>query len=239
VVLLGLAPWRVSGPAEGEAALQPAIVRQPQQRALPDGSRVELRDGAQLTVAFEPGVRRVELAAGEAHFSVAPDPARPFIVRAGGVDVRAVGTAFSVQVAPARVAVLVTEGRVAVNASAETAAAPLALLEAGKQAVVAAGFGGAPAAEVSTVPASDMAVQLAWRVPRLEFSGTRLDEAVALFNRHSATRLTLGDADLARLQISGIVRADNPEALLELLATSFEVSARPVGGGEILLERRR
>ncbi len=41
----------------------------------------------------------MKLEAGEAHFAVAPDAARPFVVRVGGVAVRAVGTAFNVRYA--------------------------------------------------------------------------------------------------------------------------------------------
>ena len=54
---------------------------------------------------------------GEAYFTVAKNPGRPFVVAAGGVGVRAVGTAFNVRLDSDAVEVLVTEGRVQVSRS--------------------------------------------------------------------------------------------------------------------------
>jgi len=85
----------------------------------------------------------VRLVRGEAHFTVAKNPARPFIVEAGGVAVRAVGTAFDVRHADGAIEVLVTEGKVHVRAARAArriqvpAPAPIATpLVAGERAVV-------------------------------------------------------------------------------------------------------
>ncbi|MGH7956064.1 MAG: iron-containing alcohol dehydrogenase, partial [Opitutaceae bacterium] len=77
------------------------------------GSVVELNVDADILVDFSPVRRAVRLVRGEAHFTVATDAARPFVVSAGGVEVRAVGTGFAVHFAPQEIAVLVTEGQVA------------------------------------------------------------------------------------------------------------------------------
>jgi transmembrane sensor len=82
---------------------------------LADGSVVELNANSEVRVDLLPGERRVALVQGEAHFTVAHDTARPFIVSAHGVAVRAVGTAFNVRLAVTAVEVLVTEGKVAVS----------------------------------------------------------------------------------------------------------------------------
>jgi transmembrane sensor len=88
---------------------------------------------------------------------------------------------------------------------------------------------------VLSVPAAELAERLAWRVPRLEFSQTPLAEALELFNRHSRVRLVLGDADLGNLHLSGIVRADNTAALLQLLKSDFGLRSEPRGENEIVL----
>ena len=97
---------------------------QPEQQRLPDGSLVELNANSEISVDYTPERRGVRLIRGEAHFSVTKDPARPFIVSAGTddrrVEVRAVGTAFSVRLDPSQVDVLVTEGTVAVETRPET-----------------------------------------------------------------------------------------------------------------------
>jgi len=82
---------------------------------LADGSVVELNANSEVRVELLPSERRVALQRGEAHFTVAHDTARPFIVSARGVAVRAVGTAFNVRLAATSVEVLVTEGKVAVS----------------------------------------------------------------------------------------------------------------------------
>lgn len=110
--------------AEAAAALPAAqstlVISQPVRQVLPDGSVVELKDGAAISVEYSATVRRVRLERGEAHFAVAPNAAVPFIVSAGGVGVRAVGTEFAVELTARNVEVLVTEGRVAVESAADT-----------------------------------------------------------------------------------------------------------------------
>ena len=51
---------------------------------LEDGSKVELNRGAQALVRFTEDKRLIDLLAGEAHFTVAKDKNRPFVVRARG-----------------------------------------------------------------------------------------------------------------------------------------------------------
>ena len=92
-----------------------AIVSMPTRQILPDGSVVELKDDAQIVVDYSTLQRRVTLARGEAHFEVVKEAVRPFVVEANGVAVRAVGTAFAVQLGDKTVEVIVTEGRVAVE----------------------------------------------------------------------------------------------------------------------------
>ena len=86
-----------------------------QRLTLVDGTVVEFSADSAVEPAFTAQERRVRLVRGEAHFSVVRDAARPFIVQAGTVAVRAVGTAFNVRLDPATVEVLVTEGKVRVD----------------------------------------------------------------------------------------------------------------------------
>jgi len=208
------------------------VTRGVETRTLADGSVVELRAGAALDVEFSAGERRVMLRAGEAHFAVRKDAARPFVVVASGVHVRAVGTAFAVDLGASAVEVIVTEGTVAV-APAESAAPP-ALVDAGRLAVVALAAAAAP--QVTAVPAADLAARLAWRVPLLEFNGTALAEAVALFNRHAAAPLAL-DPALGALRLSGTIRADDTDTLLLLLRNEFGLVATRRADGVLAIRR--
>lgn len=244
-VLVGFVGLALVLPREGppERLGRPPVVQQPNRQELPDGSVVELREGARLTVDFAGELRRVALSHGEAHFTVAKNPARPFVVTAAGMEVRAVGTAFSVQVSPAEMAVLVTEGRVALEqpVTVPIPGSPATLLDAGQRAVVAQADRAdhrSVRPQVAVLGATEMAAHLAWRVPRLEFSGTRLGEALDSFAGYGATRVTLADPRLADLRISGIVRADNLAALLQLLERNYAVAVRPGTAGELVLTRK-
>lgn len=215
-----------------------ATVTRPQIRTLDDGSIVELNAGAEIAVAYTETTRHVTLVRGEAHFQVAKNPARPFVVRARGVDVRAVGTAFAVQMASDAIDVLVTEGRVKVSPLdlANTAAHPL--VDAGNRCVVDSS-GTTP--RVEPVPPVLAAAQLSWRIPHLEFSRTPLHEVIDAMNQHaldvSTPRFEISDPTLRDIKLTGILRADNIDGLERLLETSFGIRSERTDG-KILLRRR-
>ncbi|MBI5380600.1 MAG: FecR domain-containing protein [Opitutae bacterium] len=224
-----------------------ALVLKPETRTLPDGSIVELKAGATIVTDFSGPLRRVTVQQGEAHFQVAKDAGRAFVVTAGGVEFRAVGTAFSVELGGREVALLVTEGRVAVEqarpqaestAAHPTAVTMLATVDAGKRAVIELAPAQASVApQVTSVPAEELNSRLAWRVPRLELVDTPLAEAVVLFNRYNTEQLVLDEPALGQLRLSGVLRADNLEALLRLLNGEFDLRAEKQGN-EIRLRRQ-
>lgn len=108
---------------------------------LEDGSTVQLNRGAEVKVAFSDAERRLFLIMGEANFQVAKEPDRPFVVNVAGVDLRAIGTVFSVKLTEHEVDVIVTEGIVNVISSNKTNPDPSndinAILEIGQRARVA------------------------------------------------------------------------------------------------------
>jgi transmembrane sensor len=262
---VALAAWWMR---PGDRSEQPQVAAAPKSHlrvnerlALPDGSRVELKDGSRVVVLYSDRERRVRLADGEAHFSVWQDPARPFVVEAAGVEVRAIGTAFNVRLATDRVEVLVTEGRVKLQADdthahPETAArAPAAggltptappaassgatLLQAGERAVVPLVVAEPAAPVVTRFTAEEAARELAWQAPRLQFHETPLAEAVAEFNRLNRHQLVLGEPGLAVLRIGGTFRPDNVEGFVRLLDTALGVRAESDGESRTVLRRGR
>lgn len=213
------------------------VVVAPETRTLADGSIVELRPGAEILVEYGPSTRRVVLRAGEVHFQVTKDAARPFVVVASGVEVRAVGTAFSVDLGKHAVDVLVTEGRVAVTSPPATVEATpaVAMVDAGQGTTVSLEVAGAAA--VRSVPSGERRERLNWRVPLLEFSGTPLAEAIPMFNRHGRRHLVL-DPALGRLQLSGTLRADDTDSLFILLRNEFGIIAVPGRNGRTELRNQ-
>jgi transmembrane sensor len=249
----------VAGPNfAGRTARQAIIHPGPERLALEDGSVVELNTGAKVEVQFTPGERRVLLVRGEAHFVVAKNPDRPFIVSAGKMAVRAIGTAFSVSLDRQEVAVLVTEGHVQVAerpevpadepaspAPPEMADAPRTDLIAGQRAI----FALLPAASSATAAPGLVPVQvsemtpaqveraMSWQGMRLEFVDMPLGDVVAEFNRYNRRKLVVSDRATAAILVGGNFRADNVDAFVRLLQASFDVAANP-HDEEILLRKQ-
>ena len=221
---------------------------------LADGSVVELNGDTAAEVHFNGVERRVRLARGEAHFTVTKNPARPFRVEAGGVAVRAVGTAFNVRLASSSVEVLVTEGKVAVSdvgpalaavpprdertpqTGAPTSGGPT-VLSANERLVV----GPARESAVERVSPAAMRDALAWQSPRLVFADTPLAEVVAQFNRRNAVQLELADADsvLASLPVGGSFRPENVEAFVRLLESGGDVTVDRADAARLVLRRTK
>ncbi len=225
--------------------LPPVQVRAPrtlaliEERSLADGSVIALNRSAEVTEHYTPGERRVRLERGEAHFTVSKDAARPIIVEAGGVAVRAVGTAFTVRLDAASVEVLVTEGKVSVL-SAAVGGVPspreieLPLVSAGERTVVSLAPT-APPPQITAVPPAEIEARLAWQPRLLDFTGAPLAEIVAEFNRRNPVRLTLGDPGLGDLRLSATFRSDNVEGFVRLMESDFGMKAEWRGADEIVL----
>jgi transmembrane sensor len=164
-----------------------------------------------LAVDMEQHARKISLEQGEAWFQVAKDPARPFIVAAGQVRVRAIGTAFAVQRLATGADVQVTEGTVEVwsvgneaNRKHVTAGArTFAADESGPYAVVEASL------EIDRA--------LSWREGNLQLDGDTLGNAAAQFNRYNVIKLDV-TAELRDERVIGRFRTNEPEAFAQAAA---------------------
>ena len=240
---------RETRPTSSLASATPTVATGYEKRLLDDGSVLELNRGASVFVAYTPTERRVRLLSGEVHFTVAKNPARPFIVGAAGVETRAVGTAFNVRLAAAAVEVLVTEGRVQVTPSLATDARssdPLAppetaaLVSRGERVTISLAADRTPVTAPPLAPiavtAAEIARTLAWQPRLLEFSSAPLAQVVAEFNRHNTLQLSLADPALASLPVIASFRSDNAEGFVRLLEATAGVRAER-RGDTILLRR--
>jgi transmembrane sensor len=198
-------------------------------RTLPDGSKVALRPGAAIEVAFDTSRRAVRLTRGEALFTVAKDAARPFVVSARNVAVRAVGTEFFVRHDPSAIEILVTEGRITVSSAAAVDPAPALNVAAGERVVVPTEASSPRSPQVVAAPAAEIARSLAWRGRRLEFSDLPLADALALLNRDGQLTFELAAPALGRRTITAVIWADDTESFVRLLETGFDLVAERNG----------
>ncbi|MDB6169138.1 MAG: hypothetical protein JWM88_2002 [Verrucomicrobia bacterium] len=226
--------WLGAPPSVTAPAVAPAVTGGYERRVLDDGSVAELNGGAEIEVNFSAAERRVLLRRGEAHFTVTKNPSRPFIVRARGVDVRAVGTAFNVRLDPAATEVLVTEGKVqVVTPAAETPGAALPLVIAGERAVVPLATGATP--QIARTTDAQLARMRAWQPQLLDFSSTPLAQVIAELNRRNRVQLVLADPASAGVPIVASIRSDNLEGFVSLLAAAAGLQAEHRGDYEIVL----
>jgi transmembrane sensor len=216
-----------------EPAASGLVAAGPRELALADGSVVQLKAGSEVVEEFDAGERRVRLTRGEAHFSVVKEPSRPFVVVAGALHVRAVGTAFNVNLRPAGIEVLVTEGRVQL-ATAQDSAAPL--VEAGQRAVLATDAD-VPVIAVSRPAPEEIVRALAWQETLVPLGGATLAEVAQEFERRFGARMVLADPELAGLRAGGRLRGDNAQSFAKLLATTFDLKVEHGADGAWVLRK--
>ena len=185
--------------------------------ALPDGSSIELGGATSVTARYGRDERAVDLEAGEAFFRVA-HAERPFVVNAGPLRIRDLGTAFNVRRTADRVTVAVTEGRVQVSPMANTQGdAGMVELGAGRE----VSFD--PQTQAMRILDIDPASATAWRGHRLEFVNEPLSSVVENVNRYSARPIRLADPTLGKLTFTGTVQVDTIDSWVSALPRVFPV----------------
>lgn len=187
-----------------------------------DGSSLMLDTRTSLTVAIDDKRRLVELLAGRAFFQVRTDPLRPFVVKAAGHQMVAMGTAFDVTRHSEKVSVVMLDGQLALApAKATDSSSPAIYLKTGERAVMDGGQ--------AVIEEADLKHLTAWHKGRLIFESQPLSEAVAEMNRYCTIPIVIESDALGAIRIHGVYRTNDPEA--------FARSVALLVGGRV--ERRR
>ena len=246
---IALAWWGVQLLDRGPNRIFVTAIGQQKSIALPDGSSIQLNTDSQVQVLYSDHARRVRLLRGEALFSVTPDPVRAFEVYAANSVIRAVGTAFAVQLAASQVDITVTKGVVelAEGANAEAGASSassekhplsqsLARLEVGETTTL--GNGGRHV-EVHRLAEPELQRRLSWREGYLVFSGQTLSEVIEQMNRYSPVALEISEPQLASVPIGGRFRIGDLDAILDVLRDNFGIQSHRIDEHNIRLESGR
>jgi transmembrane sensor len=186
---------------------------------LADGSTVFLNTDSDVRVQLSRRVRRIELARGEALFSVSHDPSRPFEVHALQGVTTAVGTQFDVELTRGGAAISVLEGTVTVGGSATGAAAPSVAVSAGN------GVGYSQAGAVSELRPAEVNRIQGWRTQRMVFNDIALDAALAEYNRYSRKPIVLRNPALGSRHINGVFHIGDEAAFLSALDQGLHLKA--------------
>lgn len=184
---------------------------------LDDGSVATIGAATTLQVTFKASQRQAQLDSGNVFFDVAPDAARPFLVRSGDLTIEVLGTSFDVRNNGGMARVAVSEGTVEVRhplvfADREIGLVKSVELVAGQQIAISN-------RSLGNISAIDPATVGAWRKDRLEYRRAPLSEVVSEVNRYSTTPISISSAvgQLGSLNVSGIFDAGQPDLILERL----------------------
>ena len=212
-------PMRLRADAISASSEMPVI-------ELSDGSTVQLNAGSAITFDITNDGRQVQLLRGEAYFIVAPDPQRPFTVKAANGEVTALGTQFDVKLKDGGADVIVTEHAVQVQTSASSSAfSPLDTLRLDEGHSVSYdsrnGIG-----QVSMV---DPELAASWRSGRLVFEDQPLEHVVRDIARHLPGKVMIASSDLAERRITGTFDLSAPSTALDDFIKAFELKAVRVG----------
>ncbi|KEQ52113.1 FecR family protein [Sphingobium chlorophenolicum] len=178
------------------------------QVALADGSHVLLDTDSAIEIGYLSDRRVIRLLKGEAAFTVAADPRRPFTVEAGTGTTTALGTRFIVSRRGQGVEVTVTEHSVRIGSFA----APARFTDVTEGERLRYGPAGLSAPE-----RTDVRIASAWTRGLLLFVDRPLGEVVAELNRYHSGYIGVIGADLARHRVSGGVRIDDPVGAVDSL----------------------
>jgi len=223
---LGVLLLRRHPPAAAEAIR--VATTTPGQRAmfrLPDGTKVVLSVASVLRHPreFREGSREVSLE-GEAYFEVLHDERRPFVVRAGDLVAKDLGTEFTVRAYPedAGARVVVREGKVAIRAAAGATGGPERVVAPGQLGRL--GGGGEPVVEQA-----DTAAYFAWTEGRLVFANTPLGEAVKQIERWRDVEIRLSPTDIGKRQFTTSFGDETTFAILQVIGTGLRLDVVQTG----------
>lgn len=178
---------------------------------LADGSRLSLNTDTAVALRFTAKERGIDLLRGEAVFEVVPDRDRPFVVRGGGLSVRAVGTRFFVRVDGAPEMIGVAEGRVEATIGADPT-----MIAAGEVARKGAD-------DRLALRRGDVEEATAWRDGRLIAFGKPLSTILAELNRYRRGRILLLDASLGARPFTGTLDLRDTDDALAVLSASLRL----------------
>lgn len=185
---------------------------------LPDGSEVTLDSGSTLRcgTAFGRDSRRVS-SSGRAFFSVAKDSRRPFVIDAGGLEIKVLGTKFGLDSGHDRVRVSLMEGSVALTAGASGESVTMRKGEI-------ATFD--RAAGSLKVERGDVHDELIWCSDRLSFVDATLDEVCRKLSRWYGVNVLLSDQLYGKGRITFTITDESLDEVLSIIGKTTRTSYR-------------
>lgn len=223
---------------------------------LPDGTQVWLNSNSKLDYAedFNTASREVELE-GEAYFDVVKDKQRPFIVHASDLDIKVLGTAFTIKSYPQDETVEATLLRGSIEVSRKGHPnTPRVLLKPDEKLVFSKHL---PAGQITTAgsatdiraapPTPDISInpisvnlpdsekeETAWLYNRLVFNGDSFKDLAAKMERWYNVKIYFKDEGLYQYRFGGAFEHETVQEALNALQLTTKFTYK-INGNEIEL----
>lgn len=197
---------------------------------LADGSELDLGTDTAIRTDFRPKRRAVDVLKGEVFFRVTHNANRPFVVRAAGHRVIDLGTEFLVRTSSKRLEVALISGEARVEADGLWSQKHSAVLHPGDVALATGS-----SFDVTRKSTGELSDELAWRRGVVVFHNTRLDDAIAEFNRYNEVKLVAATPGIAALTINGTFRTNGFEQFARVTRDVFGLRVEH-GNGSIVLK---
>jgi transmembrane sensor len=171
--------------------------------------------------------RRLELTRGRAFFQVAKDRRRPFIVRTDKGAVTALGTAFDVRRDAAGMKIVLLEGRVRIQPSAQ--------VQTTKPLEMAAGYEFIGDGVGWQLLKTDSVAETSWIRGDLIFDDQPLSTIVEDLNRYGGEKIVIADPEVGRRRLSAVLKAGDSKLFLASVQTLGLASVKRSDQNEIML----
>jgi transmembrane sensor len=182
---------------------------------LEDGSDVSLGPKTALDVAFSGAERRIRLRQGEAFFTVASGDRRPFVVEAGPIEARDIGTAFDVRTDPDVTEVSVQDG--IVDVSTPNSGQPTERLQAGESVKI---VGNSDRQRQNLDPAQIGT----WRDRQLIVDNQPVDKVVDAIRPYYSGAILVQGGRFTRESLTGVYNLADPATALRAVAAAHGAS---------------
>jgi ferric-dicitrate binding protein FerR (iron transport regulator) len=207
----------------------------PYHLTLPDGSDIWLNAGSRLRypAQFKGDERRITLLTGEARVHAAEDPQHPFIITAGGLQTRVLGTIFNVRAYNELpfIQVTVQEGKVAVLRSNNEDGANVVLLPNESATLYTNKLN----IVKDTVDATAIS---GWTTDQLLFNNERLDMIAILLAHKYDVRISFSDSTLPSYKVTaGFAATDTIKEVLEALSLANNLTYS-IQGNNIMFNKQ-
>jgi ferric-dicitrate binding protein FerR (iron transport regulator) len=200
------------------------------QVTLYDGTKVWLNSGTKLRypVVFSPKTRNVYLE-GEAYFDVSKDSHHPFVVNAGRLQVKVLGTRFDVYAYPneSKLSATLEEGSVnAVN----TATGNSVTLKPGEQVILNSDANALNHLAVNTE------LYTSWKENLLKFEDAPFEDVIKKMERWYDVRITVDPGINAKERYTMTIKTESLREMLQLISKTTKMDYE-IKGNRVLIQK--